>query len=243
MDDFPSRLARIHDAIALGAQKAGRDPAQIELLAVSKTQLAEVIQEAMRAGIFHFGENKVQEARGKIQELGGRGVWHLIGHLQSNKAKDAVRLFDSIDSVDRADLAGEIDHRADMLGKIQNVLLQVNITGESTKFGCAPDAARALAEAINIMPRLCLRGLMTIAPYSPEPEKSRAHFAGLRRLRDQIETGTGLRLPVLSMGMSGDFAVAIEEGSTCVRIGTALFGERLKLKQRHPEDPSFTEST
>ena len=242
MDDLPSRLARIHDAIALAAQKAGRDPAEIELLAVTKTQPAEVIQEAMRAGITRFGENKVQEARRKIEEL-SRGVWHLIGHLQSNKAKDAVRLFDSIDSVDRADLAGEIDHRAAALGKIQNVLLQVNIAGESAKFGCAPDAARSLAEAMNAMPRLCLRGLMTIAPYSPEPEKSRPHFAALRRLRDQIEAATGLRLPVLSMGMSGDFAVAIEEGGTCVRIGTALFGERLKLKQRRPEDPSFTEST
>jgi pyridoxal phosphate enzyme (YggS family) len=145
--------------------------------------------------------------------------------------------------VDRADLAEEINHRADALGKIQNVLLQVNIAGESTKFGCTPDAARALAEAMNALPRLCLRGLMTIAPYSPEPEKARPHFAGLRRLRDQIETDTGLHLPVLSMGMSGDFAVAIEERSTCVRIGTALFGERLKLKQRRPEDPSFTEST
>ena len=242
MNDFSSRLARIQDAIASAARKAGRDPAEIELLAVSKTQPAEAIQEAMRAGITHFGENKIQEASGKIEAL-GRGVWHLIGHLQSNKTRDAVRLFDSIDSLDRADLAAEINHRADALGKIQNVLLQVNIAGESAKFGCAPDAARALAEAINALPRLCLRGLMTIAPYSPEPEKSRPYFTGLRELRDQIETDTGLRLPVLSMGMSGDFAVAIEEGSTCVRIGTALFGERLKLKQRRPEDPSFTEST
>jgi hypothetical protein len=237
MDDFSSRLARIHDAIASAARKAGRDAAEIELLAVSKTQPAEVIQEAIRAGITHFGENKVQEARGKIEAL-GRGVWHLIGHLQSNKARDAVRLFDSIDSVDRADLAGEINHRADALGKIQNVLLQVNIAGESAKFGCAPDAARALAEAMNALPRLCLRGLMTIAPYSPEPEKSRPHFAGLRRLRDKIEADTGLRLPVLSMGMSGDFGVAIEEGSTCVRIGTALFGERLKLKQQRQLEES-----
>jgi hypothetical protein len=242
MDDFSSRLARIHDAIALTAQKSGREPGEIELLAVSKTQPAEAIQEAIRAGITHFGENKVQEARGKIEAL-ARGVWHLIGHLQSNKVRDAVRLFDSIDSVDRTDLAGEIDHRAEALGKIQSVLLQVNIAGESTKFGCPPDAARALAEAMNALPRLCLRGLMTIAPYSPEPEKSRPHFAGLRGLRDKIEADTGLRLPVLSMGMSGDFGVAIEEGSTCVRIGTALFGERLKLKQRRPEDPSFTEST
>jgi len=237
MDDFPARLAKIHDAIASAAQRAGRDPGEIELLAVSKTQPAEAIQEAIRAGITHFGENKVQEARGKIEAL-GRGVWHLIGHLQSNKARDAVRLFDSIDSVDRADLAGEINHRAEALGKIQNVLLQVNIASESAKFGCAPDAARALAEAMNALPRLCLRGLMTIAPYSPEPEKSRPHFAGLRSLRDKIEADTGLRLPVLSMGMSGDFGVAIEEGSTCLRIGTALFGERLKLKQqRQLEEP------
>ena len=242
MDDLSSRLAKLQDAMAAAAQKAGRNPAEIVLLAVSKTQPVEVIQEALRAGITLLGENKVQEARGKIEAL-GRGVWHLIGHLQSNKAKEAVRLFDSIDSVDRADLAGEINHRAEAPGKIQNVLLQVNIAGESTKFGCAPDAARALAEAMNALPRLSLRGLMAIAPYSPEPEKSRPHFAGLRRLRDKIEADTGLRLPVLSMGMSGDFAVAIEEGSTCVRIGTALFGERLKLRQRRPEDPSFTEST
>src|SRR5476651_300422 len=141
MDDFPSRLAKIHDAIAAAARGAGRDPGEIELLAVSKTQPAEAIQEAMRAGITHFGENKVQEARGKIEAL-GRGVWHLIGHLQSNKARDAVRLFDFIDSLDRADLAEEINRRADALGKIQNVLLQVNIAGESAKFGCAPDAAR-----------------------------------------------------------------------------------------------------
>jgi len=154
-----------------------------------------------------------------------------------------VRLFDSIDSVDRNELAREIAHRAEVIGKIQNVLLQVNIAGESTKFGCAPDAARGLAEEINALPRLSLRGLMAIAPYSPEPEKSRPHFAGLRELRDKLQMETGLQLPVLSMGMSGDFAVAIEEGSTSVRIGTALFGERLTLKQRRPEDPSFTEST
>ena len=242
MDDFSSRLASVKNLIAAAAKKAGRDPADVELIAVSKTHPVEAIQEAMRAGLTCFGENKVQEARGKIEEL-GRGTWHLIGHLQSNKAKDAVRLFDSIDSVDRNDLAMEINHRADALGKTQNVLLQVNIAGESTKFGCAPDAARALAEAINALPRLCLRGLMAIAPYTPDAEKSRVPFAALRELRARIETDTGLQLPVLSMGMSGDFAVAIEEGATQVRVGTALFGERLKLKQRRPEDPSFTEST
>ena len=242
MDDFSSRLSQIQAAIDASALKAGRDPSEIELLAVSKTQPTEAIEEALRVGVNHFGENKVQEARGKIEAL-GRGQWHLIGHLQSNKARDAVRLFDFIDSVDRIDLAQEINHRADALGKTQNVLLQVNIAGESTKFGCAPDEARPLAEAINEMPRLCLRGVMTIAPFSPDPEKSRPHFAALRELRDKLEADTGLHLPVISMGMSGDFSVAIEEGSTCVRIGTALFGERLKLKQRRPEDPSFIEST
>jgi pyridoxal phosphate enzyme (YggS family) len=242
MDDISSRLEAIQHEIDSAAKKAGRDPSEIELIAVSKTQPATAVQEAMRAGLTHFGENKVQEARGKIEEL-GRGVWHLIGHLQSNKAKDAVRLFDFIDSVDRLDLAEEINHRADALGKTQNVRLQVNIAGESTKFGCSPESARALAEAINGLPRLCLCGLMTIAPFSPEPEKSRPHFAGLRELRDQLETDTSLKLPTLSMGMSGDFIVAVEEGSTSLRIGTAIFGERLKLKQRMPEDPSFIEST
>jgi len=242
MEDFSSRLDKIQSAIADAAQRSGRDPAQIELVAVSKTHPAEAIREAMRAGVTHFGENKVQEARGKIEEL-GRGIWRLIGHLQSNKVRDAVRLFDFIDSVDQRELAEEVNRHADAAGKTQNILLQVNIAGESTKFGCAPDAASALAESINALPRLSLRGLMTIAPYSPEPEKSRPHFAGLRELRDKIETDTGLRLPVLSMGMSGDYVVAIEEGSTCVRVGTALFGERLKLKQRRPEDPSFIEST
>jgi hypothetical protein len=242
MDDFSSRLAPIQEAIAEAARRAGRDPAEVELVAVSKTQPVEAIQEALRAGISHFGENKVQEARGKIESL-GRGTWHLIGHLQSNKAALAVQLFDSIDSVDTFGLAQDLDRRAEALGKIQNVLLQVNIAGESTKSGCAPVSAAGLAEAINALSHLSLGGLMTIAPYSPDAEKSRHHFAGLRELRDKMETSTGLRLPVLSMGMSGDFAVAVEEGSTCVRIGTALFGPRLKLKQRMPEDPSFTEST
>jgi len=231
MDDFSSRLAHIQEAIASAAKKAGRDPTEIELLAVSKTQTADAIRQAMRAGLTLFGENKVQEARGKIEEL-GRGVWHLIGHLQTNKARDAVRLFDSIDSVDRLDLASEINQRAEACGKVQNVLLQVNIAGESTKFGCSPEMAESLAMAMNEQPRLCLRGLMAIPPFSPEPEKSRPYFAALRLLRDKIETDTGLHLPVLCMGMSGDFSIAIEEGSTCVRIGTALFGERLKLKQQ-----------
>jgi len=242
MDDFSTRLARVQDAIAAAAKKAGRDAGDIELIAVSKTQPADVISQAMRAGVLRFGENKVQEARGKIEEL-GRGIWHLIGHLQSNKVKDAVRLFDSIDSVDRAELAQEINDRADALGKTQNVLLQVNIARESTKFGCACEAARELALKINELPRLALHGLMALAPYTPDPEKSRPHFAALRHLRDQLELETGLKLPVLSMGMSGDFAVAIEEGATQVRVGTALFGERLTRKQQRPEDPSFTEST
>jgi hypothetical protein len=242
MDDFLLRLRKIEEVIATAAQRAKRDPSEIEIIAVTKTQPVPAIQEAMRAGVVLFGENKVQEARGKIEEL-GRGAWHLIGHLQSNKAKEAVRLFDSIDSVDRAELAEEINLRADAFGKTQNVLLQVNVAGESTKFGCAPDVARGLAEKINELPRLALRGLMAIAPFTPDSEKSRPHFAALRELRDKLVAETGLHLPVLSMGMSGDFAVAIEEGATQVRIGTALFGERLTRKQQRPEDPSFIEST
>lgn len=242
MEDFSTRLAKIREAIALAAGKSHRNPGEIELIAVSKTQLASSVREALQAGVMHFGENKVQEARGKIEEV-GRGVWHLIGHLQTNKAKEAVRLFDFIDSIDRLELAQEVNDRAEALGKIQNVLLQVNVARESTKFGCAPESARALAEALNAMPRLALQGLMTIAPYSPGAEKSRPHFAALRELRERIQADTGLQLPVLSMGMSGDFEMAIEEGATAVRIGTALFGERLKGKQRQPEDPSFTEST
>src|ERR1700677_5065675 len=200
MNDFPSRLAEIEDIIARAAKRASREPSEIELVAVTKTHPADTVREALRAGLTHFGENKVQEARGKIEEV-GRGVWHLIGHLQTNKAKDAVRLFDWIDSDDRAELAEEINNRADALGKTQNVLLQVNIAGDSTKFGCAPEAARTLAEALNAVPRLSLHGLMAIAPYSPEPEKSRSCFVALRVLRDKIEAETGLRLPVLSMGM------------------------------------------
>jgi pyridoxal phosphate enzyme (YggS family) len=242
MDDFTARLEKVQEQIAAAASRAKRDPDEIELVAVSKTQTIENIREAMRAGIHTFGENKVQEAARKIAEL-ERGSWHLIGHLQTNKAKVAVQIFDSIDSVDRLELAQEIDLRAEAVGKTQNVLLQVNVAGESTKFGCSPERARDLADAINNLPRLTLRGLMTIAPFSEEAEKSRPHFAALRDLRDTLGRDTGLKLPVLSMGMSGDFAVAIEEGSTSVRIGTALFGPRLTLKQQRPADPSFIEST
>jgi pyridoxal phosphate enzyme (YggS family) len=242
MEDFSTRLERVREQISEAAKRAGRDPADIELISVSKTQTVENIREAMRAGVHIFGENKVQEAARKIAEL-ERGAWHLIGHLQTNKAKLAVQLFDSIDSVDRLELAREIDQRAEPIGKVQNVLLQVNVAAESSKFGCTPEEARELADAINGLPRLCLRGLMTIAPYAEEPEESRPHFTALRELRDKLERETGLKLPILSMGMSGDFAVAIEEGSTSVRIGTALFGARLTLKQQRPADPSFSEST
>jgi pyridoxal phosphate enzyme (YggS family) len=242
MEDFALRLERIRGEVSEAAARAGRDPADIELVAVSKTQTVEIIREAMRAGLHVFGENKVQEAGRKIAEL-ERGTWHFIGHLQTNKSRLAVQLFDSIDSVDRLDLAQEIDCRAEPLGKTQNVLLQVNVAGESSKFGCTPEAARELAEAINALPQLCLRGLMTIAPYADEAEKSRPHFARLRGLRDELQRDTGLHLPVLSMGMSGDFEVAIEEGATSVRVGTALFGARLTLKQQRPADPDFVEST
>lgn len=242
MNDFTFHLARIREKMAAAAQRAGRDPLAIELIAVTKTHPAEAVREALHAGLIHLGENKVQEARAKIESV-GRGIWHLIGHLQTNKVREAVQLFHFIDSVDRLDLAREIDRRADAIGKTQDILLQVNIARESTKFGCAPEEALALAGQLNALPRLALHGLMTIAPYADDPERSRPFFAGLRELRDRLQTETGLDLPVLSMGMSGDYEVAIEEGATSVRIGTALFGQRLTRRQQQPEDPGFLEST
>ncbi len=222
--ELAERFAAIQEKVAEALKRSGRT-GKVEIVAVSKTQPLEVIQAAMSAGILRFGENKVQEAKAKIDVL-ERGVWHLIGHLQTNKARDAVRLFHSIDSVDRLDLAQEINQRALTMGKTQNVLLQVNVSGEGTKFGCAPGDALTLAEQINAMGRLTLNGLMTIAPVAVEPEKVRPVFVRLRELRDEIEAKTGLKLPDLSMGMSGDYLVAVEEGSTAVRIGSALFGAR-----------------
>ena len=198
-------------------------------MGVSKNQPPAAIEEAARAGLKLFGENRVQEAKGKIPQCSGSLSWHMIGHLQSNKCRDAVALFDMVQGVDSLGLAEELNKTAEKQSKTLKILLEVNVAGEASKFGYKPEAVLADLESILRLPRLELHGLMTIAPYSPMPERARPFFRALRELRDRCQERVGVPLPVLSMGMSGDFEVAIEEGSTLVRIGAALFGDRPKI--------------
>lgn len=213
------------------AMRAGRQPDAVRLVAVSKTVPAERIREAMEAGLRVFGENRVQEARDKIAALQTTrleftGVqWHLIGHLQKNKAKYAVQLFDLIHSVDSMELADELNRQAAKHGKVQRVLIEVKLSAEETKEGIAEEDLGALIAHVRRCPALSLEGLMTMPPYDLDPEKARPYFRRLRELRDGF-TQAGVDLPELSMGMSHDFAVAIDEGATMVRIGTAIFGGR-----------------
>jgi hypothetical protein len=230
--NLAENLAAIQQRIRAACERAGRDPATVELLAVTKSQPPEVVQAAAALGLTLFGENKVQEARAKIPLCSGRLRWHFIGHLQTNKCRDAVELFEMIQSVDSLHLAQELNKRAEQAAKRIPVLLEVNVAGERRKFGYAPERLLAELPALNALPRLEIRGLMTVPPWSPEPEKVRPHFRRLRELREQCEQILGAPLPHLSMGMSGDFEVAIEEGATIVRIGTALFGPRPTAKLR-----------
>lgn len=196
------------------------------LLAVSKTQPVEAIGEAVSCGQIFFGENKVQEAKAKIQNAPGKARWHFIGHLQSNKARDAVEFFEMIQSVDSLGLAWELSKRCEQAAKQMPILLEVNVAGESSKFGYPPEKLLAELKELNSLPRLAIQGLMTVPPFAVDPEKSRPHFRRLRELKSQCEEILGAPLPHSSMGMSGDFEIAIEEGATIVRIGTALFGPR-----------------
>lgn len=221
----------IHERIAAACGRAGRDPADVLLLPVSKGHPADAVEEAARLGLTIFGENKVQEAKVKIGQCSSRLKWHMIGHLQSNKARDAVQLFSMIESIDSLELAEEVNKWADKLGKRVPILLEVNCAGEATKFGFSPDAVLAALEQINSLGRLELHGLMTIAPYTPTPERVRPFFTTLRELKDRCSERLGAPLQHLSMGMSGDFEIAIEEGATIVRIGTALFGPRSYAKK------------
>jgi pyridoxal phosphate enzyme (YggS family) len=231
--ELAARLAAVQGRIARAASRAGRRADDITLLGVSKRQPAEAVAALVAAGLAHCGENFVQEAREKIPRvaalLGPRAQpprWHFIGRLQSNKAKLAAGLFDVVEAVDRLELARALDAHAAAAGRTLEVLLQVNVSGEAQKGGAAPEALGELACAVAALPRLRLTGLMTI-PQAGEPEQVRPAFARLRELRDGLcrEAG-GLTLPELSMGMSADFEVAIEEGATIVRVGTALFGAR-----------------
>jgi len=216
----------VWEGIREAAEKAGRDPSTVRLVAVSKKQDTEKLRVLWKCGQRIFGENRVQEARVKIPEMPTGGEWHFIGGLQTNKAKDAVECFDVIESVDRLDLAAELQKRADVAGKKLRVFLEVNVGGEAAKHGCAPEKAAELLAQVQPLSRLEVQGLMAIPPFREDPENARLFFQRLREIRDQLEQGSGMALPELSMGMSHDYAVAIAEGATLVRIGTALFGPR-----------------
>ncbi|MHB8501585.1 MAG: YggS family pyridoxal phosphate-dependent enzyme [Candidatus Acidiferrales bacterium] len=226
-------LLRVQQRIFAAAKRAGRRGEEITLIGVSKTHPAEAIREAYAAGLRHFGENRVQEWEGKQSGIQGlNATWHLIGHLQSNKAAKASKLFHSIDSVDDFALAQRLDRarsesRAD--GKLR-VLIEVHIAKEEAKSGADVEALPVLAEQIATLPVLELTGLMCIPPFAENAEEARPYFRRLRELRDSLAKQVGLALPVLSMGMSHDFEVAIEEGATEVRVGTALFGTRHTMK-------------
>jgi len=220
---FAERLDVVEARIAAACENAVRPRDSVRLLAVSKTKPPEAVREAAGCGLRLFGENRVQEAQSKIPMCPSGLEWHLIGHLQTNKAKVAARLFHMVHSVDSLKLLQALDSHA---GTTLPVLLQVNISGEAAKFGMKPEEVAGVIEAANQMGKCEVHGLMTIPPFSPDPEKTRVHFRALRELRDRLQDETGTPLPELSMGMSHDLEVAIEEGSTWVRIGTDLFGAR-----------------
>jgi pyridoxal phosphate enzyme (YggS family) len=220
VDDIRSNLERVHARIARAAERAGRRPDDVLLVAVSKTVDVERVRQAVAAGVSALGENRVQEAKEKVAVIGHPVPWHLIGHLQTNKVKDALALFDVIQSVDRLELARECDRRARARGRLLDALLEVNVAGETSKGGFAPDQVSAALEAIAPLDHLRLHGLMAIPPAVERAEDARGWFRELRRLAERH----GLKQ--VSMGMSSDFEVAIEEGATIVRVGTAIFGPR-----------------
>jgi len=224
--DIAANLASLRERIAAASARAGRDPASVTLMAVSKNQPPDAVRAALDAGLMCFGENRVQEAKAKIPLCPNRAQWQMIGHLQSNKCRDAVALFSMIQSVDSLALALALNQQCEKAAKTMPILLEVNVAGEGTKFGYRPAALLAEFGELSKLPRLEIHGLMTIAPYTPTPERVRPVFHRLCELKDECEQLLGAPLPQLSMGMSGDFEVAIEEGATLVRIGTALFGAR-----------------
>lgn len=220
MHDVRAELERVRERIARAAERGGRSAEDVLLVGVSKTVDVGRIREAITAGLGALGENRVQEARAKIAEIGRPVAWHLVGHLQTNKVKDALELFDVIHAVDRIELARELDRRARARGRVVDVLVQVNVGAEPSKGGWPPEAVSVALEATARLEGLKVRGLMTIPPPVERSEDARGWFRQLRALAERH------RLPELSMGMSGDFEVAVEEGATMVRVGTAIFGPR-----------------
>lgn len=227
MSTLADRLAATRAAIADAARRAHRAADDIQLLAVSKTHAPELLLEAIDAGQFLFGESRIQEARAKVPLLPGRAQWHFIGHLQKNKIRHALSLgFELFHGIDTLELACELNRVAGEQGLYPRLLLEVNVAGESTKFGFSPPKLRGQIEELLALDRLQIEGLMTIAPLVPEAEQARRYFRALRELRDELHDEFGVSLLQLSMGMSADFPVAIEEGATIVRIGSAIFGKR-----------------
>lgn len=234
--DIAANLKDIQERIAAACARSGRDPSSVTLLTVSKGHPAEVVRAAADLGLTLFGENRVQEAKIKIGQCPGRLQWHMIGHLQSNKCRDAVQLFGMIQSVDSLALAREANKWAEKSAKTMPVLLEVNVAGESSKFGYAPAAVLQELREINALPKIEVHGLMTVAPWAQEAETVRPVFRRLAELKKQCEEILGAPLPQLSMGMSGDFEVAVEEGATMIRLGSAVLGPRQSVGARVGEE-------
>ncbi len=233
--DIAEILETVRGCIAEACSKSGRQPDEVEIIGVTKTHGPDVVREAWDAGIGIMGENKVQEAAWKIPASVSGPVWHLIGHLQRNKVRPALELFSVIHSVDSVRLLEQIERVAEEGGQRPEVLLEVNVSGEASKDGLAPEAVPEVIEYALGCRNLTLSGLMTLAPFAPDPESARPVFARLRECRDRWESSFGIGLPNLSMGMSNDFRVAVEEGATWVRLGTVLFGHRPKWKPQVEE--------
>jgi pyridoxal phosphate enzyme (YggS family) len=225
MSSIKENLLRVMEKIEEAARKIGRDPNEIKLVAVSKTVEVARIMEAIEAGVSILGENYVQEAQKKIEEIGRPVSWHFIGHLQTNKAKYAIRLFDMIHSLDSVPLAEELNRRAEQADRVMEVMIEVNLSKEATKFGTDEEVVVNLAKRIQNLNHLSLEGLMTMPPYFDSPELSRPYYIALRELKEKM-VKEGVPMKDLSMGMSNDFEIAIEEGATYVRVGTAIFGPR-----------------
>jgi len=240
MNSVSENLERVREQIARATAKVGRAASDIELVAITKTHPAERVREALEAGQNLFGESRIQEARAKIPELLSNVRWHFVGHLQKNKIRHALPLFEMIHSVDSLGLAQDINRIAEEEAMHPRVLLEVNVAGEGSKFGFAPDKLREQMEELLSLPRLSILGLMTIPPLAEEAEASRKYFVQLRELRDRLQTEFRVDLSQLSMGMTQDFAIAIEEGATLVRVGTAIFGERTK-KQGATDEHGFSQ--
>src|ERR1700730_6837689 len=231
METVAENLARVREQITQAATKVGRSVDDVELVAISKTHDAAKVREAVESGQTLFGESRVQEARVKIPELPSNLRWHFVGHLQKNKIRHALPLFEMIHSVNSLELAQDINRIAEEEGLHRRVLLEVNVAGEGSKFGFQPDTLREQMESLLAFSRLSILGLMTIPPLAEDAEASRKFFVKLRDLRDQLQKEFHVDLAQLSMGMTNDFPIAVEEGATLVRVGTAIFGERSKRQK------------